>query len=169
MGMSAGPAVSAEPDENLADPSSAEVTAEQGALDHNGARSLLTLLQERERNLDIRERQIEDREKALQIADSAIKSKLAALVNAEENLRATVALVDGASENDLTKLTTVYEKMKPRDAAALFEEMVPEFAAGFLVRMRPESAAGILSGLSPDSAYAVSVILAGRNANAPSD
>lgn len=168
-GIGVGPAISAEADGNTADPPGVEVSEEQGRPDRDSARSLLTLLQERERRLEFRERQIQDREKALEIADSAIKSKLAALVDAEAKLRATVALADGASENDLTKLTAVYERMKPRESAALFEEMAPEFAAGFLARMRPEAAAGILAGLNPDSAYAISVILAGRNANTPKD
>lgn len=168
-GIGVGPAISAEPDGNAGNRASAESTDEPGFTDREGARSLLALLQAREQRLENRERQIEDREKALSIADSAIESKLAALIDAETKLRATVALADGASENDLAKLTAVYERMKPRESAALFEEMAPEFAAGFLARMRPEAAAGILAGLNPDSAYALSVILAGRNANTPKD
>ena len=107
--------------------------------------------------------------KALEIAESAIETKLAALVDAEEKLRETLALADGASEGDLTRLTSVYEKMKPKDAAALFEEMDPAFAAGFLGRMRPETAAGVLARLSPTAAYTISVMLAGRNATVPRD
>jgi flagellar motility protein MotE (MotC chaperone) len=57
--------------------------------------------------------------------------------------------------------------MKPKDAAALFEEMDPGFAAGFLGRMRAVAAASVMAGLSPQTAYSVSVIMAGRNANAP--
>jgi flagellar motility protein MotE (MotC chaperone) len=45
--------------------------------------------------------------------------------------------------------------------------MDPDFAAGFLGRMRPAAAAGIMAGLSPQKAYTISVLLAGRNAQAP--
>ena len=130
---------------------------------------LIDALQSREQQLNQREVQIVDRMKALEIADEAIERKLTELVEAEQRLSATLALADGASEGDLSRLTDVYQKMKPKDAAALFEEMTPEFAAGFLGRMRPESAAGILAGLSPKTAYTVSVILAGRNAWVPKE
>lgn len=130
---------------------------------------LVSALRNREQQLNRREAQIQDRMKALEIADEAIDRKLAALVEAEERLGATLAMADGASEGDLARLTSVYEKMKPKDAAALFEEMAPEFAAGFLGRMRPASAASVMAGLSPKTAYTVSVILAGRNAWVPKE
>lgn len=107
--------------------------------------------------------------KALDLADHAIEEKIAALETAERALSATLALADGASESDLGRLTSVYENMKPKDAAALFETMDPAFAAGFLARMRPETAAGIMAGLSPQVAYKISVILAGRNAAVPTE
>ena len=59
--------------------------------------------------------------------------------------------------------------MKPKSAAALFEEMNATFAAGFLARMRPEAAAGIMASLSPGAAHRFSVVLAGRNADVPTD
>jgi len=130
---------------------------------------LLSAFRNREQKLNRREIQIEDRMKALEIADEAIDRKLAALVDAEERLSATLSVADGASEGDLSRLTDVYEKMKPKDAAALFEEMAPEFAAGFLGRMRPAAAANVMAGLSPKTAYTVSVILAGRNAWVPKE
>jgi flagellar motility protein MotE (MotC chaperone) len=56
--------------------------------------------------------------------------------------------------------------MKPKDASLLFERMSPDFAAGFLGRMRPDAAAAIMSGLPPELGYSISVLLAGRNADA---
>jgi flagellar motility protein MotE (MotC chaperone) len=88
---------------------------------------------------------------------------------AEEELKATLALADGAAEDDIARLTAVYQAMKPKDAAALFETMSPEFAAGFLGRMPPDSAAAILSGMSSEAAYGISVIVAGRNADVPKE
>ena len=130
---------------------------------------LLKAFRDREDALQHREMEIEDRMKALSIADAALERRLAALIEAEENLRATLALADGAAERDLAGLTSVYEKMKPKETAALFEEMAPQFAAGFLSRMRPEIAAGVMAGLSPQAAYSISVILAGRNTSVPTE
>jgi flagellar motility protein MotE (MotC chaperone) len=59
--------------------------------------------------------------------------------------------------------------MKPADAAALFQAMAPEFAAGFLGRMQPASAAAVISGMPTDQAYSISVLIAGRNALAPTE
>lgn len=151
---------------NMEDPEQMTNRAEPTTAD---LQHLVSALRNREQQLNRREAQIEDRMKALEIADQTVDRKLAALVQAEQRLSETLAMADGAAEGDLSKLTSVYEKMKPKDAAALFEEMAPEFAAGFLGRMRPESAASIMAGLSPKAAYTVSVILAGRNAWVPKE
>ncbi|SPJ26906.1 MotE family protein [Falsiruegeria mediterranea] len=168
VGFEAGPAIAreinTEQPEALKDEMFPKVT--ETAVEYQ---KLLAALQEREQNLARRESQIEERAKALAVADEAIEQKLAALTEAEEALRETIALADVAAEDDLTRLTDVYEQMKPKESAALFEEMDPDFAAGFLARMRPEAAAGIMAGLSPTAAYTISVVLAGRNANVPDD
>lgn len=151
----------------------ADVTETAGASQRAGCETqedlqiLLTTLREREANLGARETALRDRMQALRLTDEEVSRKLEALARAEEELRQMVALAERASEDDLSRLTRVYETMKPKQAAALFEEMDPSFAAGFLARMRPESAAAIMAGLSPEAARAFSVVLAGRNANAP--
>lgn len=129
--------------------------------------SLLEALNEREAQLRQRERQAQMRQKALEVADREISKRIRDLEDLENRLRQTLTLADGAAEGDLAQLTTVYENMKAKDAAKLFEAMEPAFAAGFLGRMRPDTAAAIMAGLTPEIAYTVSVILAGRNANAP--
>ena len=128
---------------------------------------LLAAMQAREAGIAKKEREIDDRLQALRIAEAAIEDRIKALKAAEDRLRTTLAVADGASENDLAKLTSVYEQMKAKETAALFEEMAPEFAAGFLARMRPEVAAAVLEGMNPRAAYTVSVILASRNLQVP--
>ena len=128
---------------------------------------MLTEFQERDSRLMVQEKALRDRMQALRITDQEVSRKLEALTRAEDALRQMIALAETASEDDLSRLTKVYENMKPKQAAALFEEMDPSFAAGFLARMRPESAAALMAGLSPQAAHTFSVILAGRNANAP--
>lgn len=130
---------------------------------------MLTAFQERETRIEADEAMVSSRMEALKLADAEVERKLARLVAAEEALRATIALADTAAEGDIERLTKVYENMKPKQAAALFEEMTPDFAAGFLARMRPESAAAIMAGLSPGAAHSFSVVLAGRNAEVPSE
>ncbi len=129
--------------------------------------SLLDALIARENRIAEKEKKLKVRAKALDVAQVEIERRLDALKQAEERLGATLARAETAAEDDLARLTTVYENMKPKDAAALFETMEPEFAAGFLARMRPDVAAKIMSGLDPQVAYSISAIFAGRNALAP--
>lgn len=129
--------------------------------------SLLAAFQAREDRLNQREAQLRERIEALRLAEAEIDGQLQALREAEASLSATIALADSAAQTDLAQLTAVYENMKPKEAAALFQEMSPAFAAGFLSMMRPDVAAQIMTELSPETAYSFSVVLAGRNANVP--
>lgn len=168
IGVGAGQAVATESpfaEQAAATDSPTTETAEHGDLSAYG--ELLTAFQRREAELLEKERQYEIHKKALAVADTEIERRLVALETAENNLRDMLALASTAAEDDLARLTAVYENMKPKDAAKLFEEMEPAFAAGFLGRMKPAAAAGIMAGLSPEAAYTVSVILAGRNAEVP--
>ncbi|GAB4386302.1 MotE family protein [Albidovulum sp.] len=129
--------------------------------------AMLTELREREARVAEREVRAGSREQALALAQADIERRLAELTRAEEELAQTLAQADGAADRDVQTLVAVYEQMKPKDAAALFDEMDPAFAAGFLARMRADAAAQVMAGLEPKKAYAISVLLAGRNANAP--
>ena len=173
LGLEAGPAIAREvanlQQEDVADGEAKGGLKGQSMPSSAELQSMLAAFKEREAALSAREAEIEDRMKALEIADEAIEQKLVALEQAEEELKSTLALADGATEGDLTRLTAVYEQMKPKESAALFEEMDPAFAAGFLARMRPEAAAGIMAGLSPQAAYTISVVLAGRNGSVPKE
>lgn len=166
LGDGAGQALARGPDEIVTD--GIETTPiGQACKTPKDLEAMLTAFSEREERIASREVALKDRMHALQIADEAVTRKLTELSEAEEQLRATIALAETAAEDDLDRLTRVYENMKPKQAAALFEEMDPNFAAGFLARMRPESAAAVMAGLSPEAAHLFSVVLAGRNADVP--
>jgi flagellar motility protein MotE (MotC chaperone) len=130
---------------------------------------LATALSAREAAVVAGELVLKDKLAAMALAEAAITDRLNELTAAEEALAATLAIADNAAENDLMRLTQVYETMKPKDAAALFETMAPAFAAGFLGRMQPQAAAAVLSDLSPETAYQISLVIAGRNAEAPTE
>lgn len=129
--------------------------------------ALTLALKAREERLKEQEAAIAERFAALALADKATEDRLAKLKLLEAEVSETLARADGASEADLTRLTEMYQAMKPKDAAALFEAMAPEFAAGFLGRMQPAAAGAVLAGMSPQAAYTLSVLLAGRNALVP--
>ncbi|SLN76562.1 MotE family protein [Roseisalinus antarcticus] len=163
LGGEAGQAIAS----SAADETGAEVTGLAGCIPREEISAMLSALDSREARIEERELQFANRMQALRVAEMEIEARLAELQAAESSLAETIAQVDTAAESDLERLVAVYENMKPGDAAALFETMAPEFAAGFVGRMRPDAAAAIMAGLEPNTAYSISVILAGRNANAP--
>ncbi|MFW5654229.1 MAG: MotE family protein [Pseudomonadota bacterium] len=114
-----------------------------------------------------REAEIAERERAVAAAQILVEERLAELEAAEARLSELIAVSDAASETDIDRLTRVYETMEPEAAAPLFAQMEPSFAAGFLARMGPASSAALLAALDPQTAYAISVVLATRNASAP--
>ena len=148
-------------------PESASAPVQEPAEPDLDMAALLKMVQARNAQLDAKEAELAAKASDLAAAQELIEMNLIKLAEAEARLAETVSKVDGASEADLDRLTAVYEAMKPKVAAPLFEQMTPEFAAGFLGRMAPQAAAGIMSGLSTDAGYAISVVLAGRNAKAP--
>lgn len=132
-----------------------------------GGDALLTSIREREAELDAEEQRLAARKQTLGVAEAKLAEQLAAFEKAQENLSKTLALADEAAEKDLARMTTVYENMKPADAARIFEKMDVSFAAGLLARMRPDTAALVLTGMSAEAAYAVTLTIASRNARVP--
>lgn len=130
---------------------------------------LLKAIRERQEQLDTFEEELRTKEQLIRVSKIRIDEQLVALERAEERLAATLALADEAAENDVQRLTAVYESMKPKEAAEIFETMDVDFAAGFLMRMRPDAAAGIMTNLKSEAAYSISVVMAGRNVGAPTE
>lgn len=117
--------------------------------------------------LAARESEIDDRERAVEAVQVLIEERLAALEAAEMRLEALIQTSDSAAEADLARLTEVYQTMEPDQTAALFAQMDPNFAAGFLTRMSPAASGAVMAELDPTIAYAISVVIATRNAAAP--
>ena len=92
--------------------------------------------------LSLREKEfVEAAEAELQIGMAALEASRTELEKLATAARADLAESDGAVAADIDRLVSVYEAMKPKEAAQLFEAMPPSFAAGFLARMRAEQAA----------------------------
>jgi flagellar motility protein MotE (MotC chaperone) len=135
----------------------------------NGNDALLAAIRSREAQLDAEEKRLADRKQSLSVAEEKLNEQLAAFQKAQENLERTLALADKAAEKDIERMTTVYENMKPADAARIFETMEVNFAAGLLARMRPDVAAKVLTGMTAESAYAVTLTIASRNHAVPTE
>lgn len=121
----------------------------------------------RAEELDLIQSALDERQTQVGAAERLIEARLAELEAAEQRLQSLLNVADDAAASDVDQLISVYEAMSSEDASELFAEMDPNFAAGFIARMRPDAGAGILAELEPQRAYAISVILATRNADVP--
>ncbi|WP_071798096.1 MotE family protein [Natronohydrobacter thiooxidans] len=128
---------------------------------------LLAALRAREARIEQTEAELQARSEALRAAEAELERQIETLIATETRLAATLRLTESAAEDDLQRLTTVFEHMKPAQAAELFSQMDTEFAAGFMARLRPDFAGEVMAGLEPVIAYAISAVLAGRHARTP--
>jgi len=131
--------------------------------------ALFEALRAREARIAEQEQALAKRAQALRDAEDSLRAQLSELQAAESRLAATLSQTESAAENDLIRLTTVFEHMKPPQAAALFSTMETEFAAGFIARLDPQFAGEVMAELDPTLAYGISAVLAGRHARTPRD
>src|SRR6056297_377867 len=101
---------------------------------------LLRAIAVRDSELEVREHAVAMREQDIRIARQEIRASLEEMAAARTALEARMFASDRALQEDVTRLVSVYEGMKPKDAAALFETMDADFAAGFLAQMNPDAA-----------------------------
>lgn len=92
-----------------------------------------------------------------------IGKKIDELTVAEDRLREALGQAKESANKDVEIVVSLYEKMKPKQAASTFEMMDPALASGLLSKMNAEVASSILANLSSEKAYAISVYLSGRN------
>ncbi len=131
------------------------------------APELFSALRERESELQSRADAVADREAELQILERRLEERIQVLAQTKNELEELVAQTEMANAEDIERLVRMYQAMKPKEAGEIFNAMEESFAAGFLAQMRPDAAALILANMEAEKAYAVSLIIAGRNARAP--
>ena len=165
--VSAG--LSVRPDESPAIASAPMMRLPDAETGSTQVAALIRDLARRTDAIEAREVAVALREQDMAVARQEIEASLGQLSAAETRLAARMQMSSTASDTDINQLVRVYEGMKPKEAAVLFEAMEPAFAAGFLSRMNADSASSLFSNLSPEKAYALSVIMAGRNANAATE
>ncbi|CTQ49089.1 MotE family protein [Jannaschia donghaensis] len=130
---------------------------------------LIRDLDRRDEAMKARELAVALREQDITLARQEIEAALRRMAAAEARLADRMQMSSTAADTDIDRLVRVYEGMKPKEAAVLFEAMEPAFASGFLARMTADAASALFSNLSPEKAYALSVLMAGRNANAATE
>jgi flagellar motility protein MotE (MotC chaperone) len=121
---------------------------------------LLEAIRERRRQLDAREAELTDRGRMLEVIERRASELLQELQDTRDSLEATLVTADKEADAQLTRLVTIYEGMKPKEAARIFEAMPAEVAAGFVRRMREAKSALIMAHLDAKHAYAITLSIA---------
>ena len=127
-----------------------------------GERALLKSLQGRREELDARSRDLDMRESLLRAAEKRVEAKVDELKAMEAKVKQTMGLRDKQEADRFKGIVTMYEAMKPKDAARIFDRLDLNILIEVATAMNPRKMSEILAQMTPDSAERLTVELAAR-------
>lgn len=130
-----------------------------------GERALLERLQARRQELDARARELDLRESMLKAAEKKLE-KETTLEKAEETKSGPSAQRKEKEDADSIRfkgLVTMYETMKPKDAAKIFDRLDIKVLMDVASQMKPQVMSAIMAQMSPENAERLTVELAAKS------
>ena len=127
-----------------------------------GEWDVLQQLSARRDALDQRARDIDEREAFLAVAEQRLDEKIAELESVRALIESMLHQVDEEGEAQLLGLVSIYESMRPADAATIFNGLELEVLISVMERMRGQKSGAILAGMNPERARLVTTELARR-------
>jgi flagellar motility protein MotE (MotC chaperone) len=140
----------------------ASLPLEQGKVSSPGERALLERLQERRQELDSRSRDLDMRENLIKAAEKRIDAKAMELKDLQSKVDTSVGNRDAAEASRFKSIVSMYENMKPKDAARIFDRLDLKVLLEVATQMNPRKMSDILGQMAPDSAERLTVELANR-------
>ncbi len=125
-------------------------------------RALLERLQARRQELEARAREIDIRENLLKSAEKRIEGKVEELKAVESRIGAATEQKKEAEDARLKGLVTMYEGMKPKDAAKVFDRLEMPVLFEIASKIAPRKMSDILGLMSPEAAERLTVEMARR-------
>jgi flagellar motility protein MotE (MotC chaperone) len=125
-------------------------------------RAILERLGERRQELDTRARELDIRESLIKAAEKRMEGQLAELKETEQRITGETQQKDDAQAAQFKGLVTMYENMKPRDAAKIFDRLEIGVLIAVASKIDPRHMADILAQMSPDMAERLTVELASK-------
>ena len=149
------------------------IPTDGAALPTGAERAILERLQQRREELDNRAHELDVREDLIKSAEKRMDAKIAELKQVEAQIKQATEDKDNAEKARLKGLVTMYENMKPRDAAKIFNGLDPNVLLQVAGLINPRTMADIAAQMSPDVAQHLTVELAEKaeqqnKASAPS-
>jgi flagellar motility protein MotE (MotC chaperone) len=125
-------------------------------------RALFERLGERRQELDKRARELDIREGLIAEAEKRMEARLAEIKEGEAQLATATQKRDEAEVARFKGLVTMYENMKPRDAAKIFDRLEVGVLLEMASQINPRRMSDIMALMSPETAEKLTVELASR-------
>ena len=119
-------------------------------------REVLESLLARRQQLEAREREVQLREKLLEAAEKRVEERVAELKTIEERIEQSFGKQEEERKAQLQNLVSMYENMKPKDAARIFDRLDMTVLLGVVQQMKTRKMApisgedGFRGGAAPD-------------------
>ncbi len=125
---------------------------------------LLQRLGERRVELDRREEEIRMRAKLLEAAEARLGQRVEELKALETRIGVSAEMKKAEDDARLKGLVTMYETMKPKDAARVFDQLDFAVLLPLVRQMNPKKMAIILAAMQPEVAGRLTAAIAERDA-----
>jgi flagellar motility protein MotE (MotC chaperone) len=157
----AKPAVSAP---EVAKPEGVAVNPEQqqGTSVSPSERAILERLQARRQELEARAREIDIRESLLKAAEKRVESKVEEMKAVESRISTATQQKSDADTARFKGIVTMYEAMKPKDAAKVFDRLEMPVLIEIATQIAPRKMSDILGLMQTEAAERLTVEMARR-------
>jgi len=125
-------------------------------------RAVLERLQERRKELEARAREIEIRENLLKSTEKKLNERSEELKAIQTKARAANQQREEEQAERYKGLVTMYESMKPKDAAKILDRLEMHVLYDVVSKINPRKMADILAQMSPEVAERLTVEIAAR-------
>jgi flagellar motility protein MotE (MotC chaperone) len=125
-------------------------------------RLILERLGERRDELRQKTQEAEARERLLEESERRLDSRLGELKALQQKVESTAEKKVQAEIEGLKNLVTMYETMKPKDAARVFDRLPQSVLVPVVQQMNPRKMSEVLAAMNPASAEKLTVALASQ-------
>jgi flagellar motility protein MotE (MotC chaperone) len=143
------------------------VVEENGRTQSPAERAVLERLHERREELEQRARELDIREGLITAAEKRLEARVIELKDVEARINAAMVKKDEAEVARVKSVVTMYESMKAKEAARIFDRLDIRILLEVASLMNPRRLSDILAQMSPQAAERLTVELATRSSNAP--
>jgi flagellar motility protein MotE (MotC chaperone) len=125
-------------------------------------RAILERLQSRRQELEARAREVDIRESLLKSAEKRIESKVEELKAVESRITAATGQKAETDAARFKGIITMYEGMKPKDAAKVFDRLEMSVLFEIASQIAPRKMSDILGLMAPEAAERLTIEMARR-------